>query len=639
VVTQGPDSLLQIGPRDGILRSLSKSLQSRSILRLAGLGALLLFLLGGFRPGWMQAETDFPNYYTAAVAVRAHLPLHNYYDWTWFARQMNYAGNGTQLGAYSPQTPLTMLPMVPLAGFPPQTAKRIWLVCNLLFLAATVWMLSQITKFSFETIWLLAFCGYSSLRINFLLGQYYVFLLFLLTLAFYFLDRQHPWLGGVTTGIAFALKLYGGPFLLYFAFKRQWKALLGMFATVLLLVGVAVVIFGPADVSYYATQLLPRSLEVGQVDPYNPGDEAVSSALLRSLVAEPELNPHPLLHAPWLFFFLRSFISLAIVAFLILGIGRKRTPDRHDFARHDFAWFVIAVILLSTSNASYTYILLLLPLVLLLEESGPLHAGLLVAVYVLLALPLRPSWLFPHLWLLFALFIAVGWPSWRAMPRRWALAAVVTVTLISLFTARQRMMSYESEPAQHFERVAVQHGAIFSMYPVVSPAGLFYQSMAPAHYVLRWLHGAQNEELSFEGQALQPRLAPDGESIDFELVANRTSTMMRFDPSTRKTTPLAMPVPSNSAATAAAAQAATTAAIATSPNGKWIAFESAQDGPTHIWLRDLSTDKVRRLTGGNCNSVSPAWEWDSKALLFASDCQRAFGLPALYRARLPENEN
>ena len=79
-MTQGPDSLLQIGPRDGILRSLSKSLQSRSILRLAGLGALLLFLLGAFRPGWMQAETDFPNYYTAAVAVRAHLPLHNYYD-------------------------------------------------------------------------------------------------------------------------------------------------------------------------------------------------------------------------------------------------------------------------------------------------------------------------------------------------------------------------------------------------------------------------------------------------------------------------------------------------------------------------------------------------------------------------------
>jgi hypothetical protein len=41
------------------------------------------------------------------------------------------------------------------------------------------------------------------------------------------------------------------------------------------------------------------------------------------------------------------------------------------------------------------------------------------------------------------------------------------------------------------------------------------------------------------------------------------------------------------------------------------------------------------LTGGNCNSSSPAWALDSESILFASDCGRAFGLPALYRARLP----
>src|SRR5258708_5304352 len=119
-------------------------------MRLAALAAFLLFFFGAFLPGWMQSETDFPNYYTAAVLVRAQQPLRNYYDGTWCARQMIYPGNGPHLGASSPQSPLTMLPMIPFAGFPPQTAKRIWLVCNLLFLAATVWMLSQIAKFRFE---------------------------------------------------------------------------------------------------------------------------------------------------------------------------------------------------------------------------------------------------------------------------------------------------------------------------------------------------------------------------------------------------------------------------------------------------------------------------------------------------------
>jgi len=414
-VTQDPHMLVEIATRHKaphrIIRSLSKSLFSKATMGLAALGAFLFLLAGPFWAGWTQAETDFPNYYTAAGLVRQHQPLHNYYDWTWFARQMNYAGNGTQLGAYTPQTPLSMLPMVELAGFAPQTAKRIWLVSNLAFLGLTIWLLSQVTRFRFEAIWLLASCGYFSLRTNFLYGQYYIFLLFLLTLAFYFLHRKSHLLGGCTTGIVFGLKLYGGPFLLYFAAKRQWRALIGMIAMVIFLVGVAIVLFGPADVHYYATQILPRSLEGGSVDPYSPGDPTFSTLLRRVLVAEPELNPHPLWKAPWLFFFLKSFISLAIVAYLFLGVNVKQTTDRHDFS-----WFVVAVLLLSTSTVSYTFIVLLLPLVLLLEESGPRRSIFLVVSYVLLTLPLHAAWMFPKVWVLLALFIALGWPCWRKVP-------------------------------------------------------------------------------------------------------------------------------------------------------------------------------------------------------------------------------
>jgi hypothetical protein len=251
-------------------------------LRLTVLLTFLLLLGTAFRAGWSQAETDFPNYYTAATLVRQHQPLRKYYDWTWFARQMNYSGNGMQVGAYTAQTPLTMLPMVGLARFSPQRAKQIWLIFNLIFLASTVWMLSQVTRLRLEVIWLLAFCGYFSLRTNFLYGQYYVFLSFLLTLAFYLLHRKSPYLGGSITGIAFGLKLYGGPFFLYFLAKRQWKPLLGMIAIVLFLLGLALVLFGPADIHYYATQILPRSLEGGSIDPYNPGVPTFSTLLRRS---------------------------------------------------------------------------------------------------------------------------------------------------------------------------------------------------------------------------------------------------------------------------------------------------------------------------------------------------------------------
>ena len=106
------------------------------ITRLAATAAIVFFLATAFRSGWRRAETDFPNYYTAAVLIRKGLPVREYYDWTWFQRQMNYAGIERQLGGYQPQTPLTALPLVGLASFAPQTAKRIWLAMNLGFLAA-----------------------------------------------------------------------------------------------------------------------------------------------------------------------------------------------------------------------------------------------------------------------------------------------------------------------------------------------------------------------------------------------------------------------------------------------------------------------------------------------------------------------
>src|SRR5215470_2301455 len=97
---------------------LARAYRTTRILRVLALATLLFFLAIPFRRGWQRAETDFPNYYTAAVLLRRGEPLHKYYDWTWFARQMNYAGVERQLGAYTPQTPLTMLPMLVVASLP-----------------------------------------------------------------------------------------------------------------------------------------------------------------------------------------------------------------------------------------------------------------------------------------------------------------------------------------------------------------------------------------------------------------------------------------------------------------------------------------------------------------------------------------
>lgn len=582
----------------------------------------VVFLSTSFRKGWTRHETDFPNYYTAAVLVRQGAPLRCYYDWTWFQKQMILAGNGRQLGAYLPQTPLTMLPLVPIARFPVQTAKQIWLMLNLIFLAVTLWILSKATQIRIEYLAILVFFGYSSLQSNFRLGQYYVFLLFLLTLAFYCLEKGKSTTGGFLCGVALGLKLYGGPFLLYFVVKRNWKAVAGMLAASAISLAVAIALFGWEDVHYYGTQILPRSLEGEVIDPYNPLNGTLTTFLRHSFVLERDLNPHPLLNLPSAFFFLRTFIVLLILGYTLFGLA----SEGRDFSRRGFAWFTIAILLLSSNAVPYTYILLLLPVALLLPLAGPTERTFLIASYFVLNFYILPSLVqfFPKLCIVAVLYCVEGRHYWGTLRPKVIAAGLVVAVIVAGLDAKRHLTLYRLEPARHLQRLAIDRDTYLSNYPVVTRAGLFYQAMVPKGYVLRWSHNGQEEEFSFGGMAFHPRASSVGGPVYFELVKDAALTTVAFDPVTRQVTPIPSPPP-----------VAGDASVL-SPDGKWVAVESTQHGPKQIWLQDTATGRRGVVTGGNCNNSSPAWE-NSDHLIFASDCGRGLGMPVLYYASIPQD--
>ena|SRR5579871_5040896 len=148
----------------------------RWLVRAGALLGIAFVLIPAVRRGWTHVETDFPNYYTAAVLARQHAPLRKFYDWTWFQRQMNYAGWERQMGGYIPHSPLTMLPILPLSRLEPMTAKRVWIAVNLAFLLAAIWLLASFTALAPSDFLLLGMAGYEALSLNFILGQYYVFI-------------------------------------------------------------------------------------------------------------------------------------------------------------------------------------------------------------------------------------------------------------------------------------------------------------------------------------------------------------------------------------------------------------------------------------------------------------------------------
>jgi Tol biopolymer transport system component len=640
--------------------------------------------------------TDFPNYYTAAVLTLKHQPLRQFYDWVWFQRQIHYAGIDHQLGGYIPHTPLTMLPFVPLTSFPPQRAKQVWLTLELLMLAAIVLLLAKLSRLAMLEVSLLALLSYGALSNNFLLGQYYILILFLLTCGLYCLLRDREYIGGGLLALIFALKLYTGPFAIYFVARRQWKALSAFIGAVAGLALLAIALFGWDSVWFFATTVMMRGIDGSVNDPYNPGWLSMTAFLRRTFLAEAELNPHPTWPAPAAFFFLRSFYTLGALAFTLVALSKSRRVNE----AHALAWFVVLLFVLSPNQASYHFVLLLVPIALLLAGASKAWSAGLIALYVLVELPLFQwdAWLFPKAWLMLALFLYVGWPFLKDLGSRTALATLFAVVIISMTATFPQLRNYRMQPPQTTGHAIVQPAAIYSSAPVRGADGWLYCAIGGEQYVVRgWNPDGIIQTFEFDGDAFHPAAPRARGSFAFELVAGGASKIYRFDAATKALTqqignglnPTEPALSPDGTKLAFVAQDSlyvaegdkpsilTTGAIsnptffpngnqiafakglpgrrsiialtissreartlvdrgdcfepATSPDGRLLAFACSETGARHIWVEDLASAVSRRLTNGLCNNDSPAWAEDSQSIVFASDCGRGLGLPALYR--------
>jgi hypothetical protein len=68
-----------------------------------------------------------------------------------------------------------------------------------------------------------------------------------------------------------------------------------------------------------------------------------------------------------------------------------------------------------------------------------------------------------------------------------------------------------------------------------------------------------------------------------------------------------------------------------SPDGQWLAYSRCDRGSWHLYVMRLGSTASRRLTDGECNSISPVWEADSKSLIYATDGRRGLNMTALAR--------
>jgi Glycosyltransferase family 87/WD40-like Beta Propeller Repeat len=349
------------------------------------LTALLLVQIGARTApkAWHTLNTDFPNYYLTARLTHERYDLSRIYEWIWLQRQRDHHAIDQRIVEMVPITPFSTLAIYPFASVTALTAKHCWLILNFGLLIAALWFLRSLTGFPWRRILLIAVLSLP-LRVNFMLGQYYVLLLFLLTLSCLLYIRQRRFIAGFLIGIAGGLKIFPLVYLLFFLRKRDWRAFAGGITALLGSLVVSILVFGRELNRVYLVHILPSVFRGEAADPYNLQAASISSLLHRLFIYEPQLNPHPALNLPWVFSVLHPLLQMAVLApALLFTVPGERRSDRVQL---EWAVILLASLTISTSATSYLMTLLILPVALIwnvLEREGRhLWGVLLLLLYV-----------------------------------------------------------------------------------------------------------------------------------------------------------------------------------------------------------------------------------------------------------------
>lgn len=464
-----------------------------------------LFVWKGLLVGWASLNTDFPNYYLGGVLFRGGWPLERLNDWVWMQRQKDHLGLDQPLVGYLPSTLWSSLIVVPLTWLPPLTAKRVWLILNLLALGAIAALLRRLTRLTYRRIALVGLLAIVPLRTNFQFGQQHVLVLLLLVLATWAYFEDRPVLSGVALALGAALKLYPALFALYFWRKRQWRALSALAVASLAIGALGIALFGFEALREYLLRILPRSLRGEYNDPYITNLNSVTALLRRLFVAEPGLNPGPLVHAPMVFVVLQPILQAAVLVTGVWALDRG-APATLEKQKLDWAAFGLLLILLSTGTSTYHLCALILPATLLFdhfqsaEQRG--RAAVVLGAWALICLPYArlvpatPSgWRiffgFPRLYplvLLWALVVITAWRARAAVEGRRSGAAIAAATAafaalagLNIASGIRHFQGQLPGPAERFDLPTMP---LIATTPVVAGSDIYFTRMDDAGYVV-----------------------------------------------------------------------------------------------------------------------------------------------------------
>jgi hypothetical protein len=279
--------------------------------------------------------------------------------------------------------PAFSLILTPLAQLDYPLASISWFIlslsCGILSIYLIVRALYEKHKtWIFLSLTVLLFAYYPTFS-SLLLGQLSMVLLFLIIAAWYNARLERDLLAGLFLGVALALKLFTGLFLIIFLIQRRWRLLLWYAATYLATTVSALIITGKENFFDYLANL--RNINWYEAI-WNGSSMGYFTRIFNGY---PQFAFFSTIDPGRLF---SVIFSLAIFAFIIYAIWPRKETIHKDKFDLDFSLAIVAMLLISPLGWMYYFSILVLPIIVIwnsIQESNMLRIRYWVVVAWLLS--------------------------------------------------------------------------------------------------------------------------------------------------------------------------------------------------------------------------------------------------------------
>jgi hypothetical protein len=397
-------------------------------VHLISYGFISCFALVWIIEAFLFEPHDFSNYYFAGSFLKDGIFDSSIY----FPHSFNLAiaaqGTNEIYTSYAPHSPFLALFFSPFSLVSLPTAK---LIFNLLSWGLFLFSLRNLVRlYPIKPIFLfvLPILFFIPFRNNFLFGQLYFLLFFLLVEGFIAYKKERYWRMSFFWGIAVLLKII--PIILFgfLFFKQKWRGIFYFGAACLVLTGISVLVSGVEVWVFYFTKVLPKS-GAGEITTEFVQNYQSVFMFLKGLLSTKE----------------RLFLT-AVFAFKLVLLVISFFVTRHEKSDLKIIVFwVMASVLLSPYGSTYTAILLVISYIYFVNKPVK-NQWYLLAFCLLIGLisnlpihyfnGLSPILAFPRMFLMLGLFGFLFWNNIISLPVWKGLRLVVLGAIAYLFLVK-----------------------------------------------------------------------------------------------------------------------------------------------------------------------------------------------------------